>query len=312
MTGKRVSIIIVNYNSADDVTKAIKSFYKNENKYYSDNNIEFIVIDNNSNFEDIKKLKLLRKFKNVKVIETNENGGFGKANNIGVKNASYDNLLFFNADAYLVDSFLDESLNELNKRDIGVLGIQLMNSDLTLQPSCGYFPSIQQSFMEFIGMYKIRSLFKLTKPLTFNMLKKHNKLYVDYVSGACFFMKKDLFNKINGFDEDFFLYYEETDLCKRVKNFGYNVEILNLSSVVHLGSSITGQFSEFKAKCFYNSYIKFINKNYKNNRVIYFFTKNILRQKIFLANIRRQYNKVKYYKTGLNIIKNNLVELENK
>lgn len=308
MNKNGISIIIVNYNSSKDIRKAIETFIKNEKKYYFEDSIEFIIVDNNSKIEDIKQLRLLRNFKNVNIIETGENGGFGKANNIGVKNSSYDNLLFFNADAYVIEPFLEKSIKELNKNDIGVLGLQLMNPDLSKQPSCGYFPSIQQYIMELTGLYKNKRLFKLTKPIAFNLLDTCEKMSVDYVSGACFFMKKHLFNKINGFDEEFFLYYEETDLCKRVKNLGYNIEVLNLNSVIHIGSSITGQFSEFKSKCFYESYIRFINKNYNNNKAINILMKNILRQKIILARIKREDYKVKYYKIGLEIIKNNLMK----
>lgn len=311
MKKEGISIVIINYNSSKDTYNAIKSFIKHEADYYNKNLLEFIIIDNDSNNDNIKILREIKNnYKNINIFETKENNGFGKGNNIGVEKCKYENILFFNADAYIIEPIIDKGIKMLNLQSVGIIGVQLLNTNYTKQVSCGYFPSIKQNIMEIIGLYKIKSIFKFTKPFAFSLPDKYKFLDIDYISGACFFMKKKVFKKIEGFDEKFFLYYEETDLCKRVKNIGLRIIIIQSKSVIHVGSSITGQFSIFKAKCFYESYIKFIFKHYEFYKIMYYFNCIILLQKIIMSKILYKKLKVNYYRIGLQTMKKKILQLE--
>ncbi|WP_251860507.1 glycosyltransferase [Clostridium sp. Marseille-Q2269] len=308
---KLISVVIINYNSSKYIKQLISSLVENEREIISDKKIEVIIVDNNSTKMDLIELKKLQNiYEFIKIIETKNNNGFGVGNNIGVANCKSENILFLNADTYIIGKFIEDCLISLNKYNIGCVGVKLLNQDLTNQPSCGNFPCLPQYIFEILGLYKIKMLFKITKPLVFSIQDNIKKQEVDYVSGACLFIKKKTFNIIGGFDNKFFLYFEETDLCRRVKKIGKKNIIINSNSIVHLGSQVIGEFSEFKAKCFFESYLMFIDK-FKYKDLYLNLYKIIIIEKLFLAKIKKQIYKEKYYEYGFKLIKSTCMNNKN-
>ncbi|OGH18869.1 MAG: hypothetical protein A3F31_04815 [Candidatus Levybacteria bacterium RIFCSPHIGHO2_12_FULL_38_12] len=201
-----LSIIIVTFNTKDLTIQCLDSLFKYYKKEIEDNKFEVIVVDNNSSDATVGFFKKI--YKKILVIENSENVGFGKGNNIGSKKANGEFLLFLNSDAVINDSStIHIMVNFLNNRnDVGVVGGK----------SAGHFYSLLHVFLENHFVPKI-------------------KQEVDWVEGSFFLTRGDLFKEINGFDEHFFMYAEDMELCFRIKKLGYKIFFLPESQVIHLG-----------------------------------------------------------------------------
>ena len=224
-----VSIIIVNYNCEEHVCNCLESIYKNT----KGTGFEIIVVDNASVVYSVEAI--VKRFPEVKLIVNEENLGFGTANNIGAKEALGKYLFFLNPDTLLLNDavsmfyrFLEDS-----KNNIASCGGKLVKPDGTLNKSLGHFPSLLQQFSD-LGFYKFYRKYynkKLTmgKGCDFKVIR-----LVDYIVGAAFCIKKQIFEEMSGFDERFFLYYEETDLFFRLHKAGYKSYLLPEVEIIHL------------------------------------------------------------------------------
>lgn len=208
-----LSIIILNYKTKDLTAVCINSIVEQYKKELDENKFEIIVLDNDSKDESFEILsKLKASVSNLKVIESKENLGFSKGCNLAASNAKGEYLLFLNSDTEIKDQGFLKMLNYLSQnKNIGVLGGKLKNLDGTNQLSSGKFYSLFNLLLILLGF---NELFGLRQSP--NMIKK-----VDWVSGGCFMIKKDIFEKLKGFEKDFFMYLEDMELCFRVKKKGY-------------------------------------------------------------------------------------------
>jgi GT2 family glycosyltransferase len=229
-----VSIVIVNYNTKDLILQCLQSIYENTVGV----DFEIIVVDNASEDESCASIK--EKFPKVILVESKYNLGFGKANNIGAKLASGNFLFLLNSDTLLIENsikVLKDFLEKSNDQTIGVVGCKLLDKDKKPHISYGNFPSIYQEIFEY-GLLKIFKKYyaeKLSPSITDKSTEIKN---VDYIIGADMFFKKSVFDAVSGFDEDFFLYYEETEICFRLKKLGYKIVWNPNTSIIHyVGSS---------------------------------------------------------------------------
>lgn len=207
-----LSIIIVHYNTPNLLNDCLLSIQK----YCSEITYEIIIIDNASSqkpsLENLKKLNF--NFKNFRIISNPTNVGFAKANNQGAKIAKGDILFLLNSDTYLVNNSIMNALERISKDEsIGIIGPKLLNKDLSTQ----FYGSI----------------------LNRNQFKKNNKTQVSFLSGAAMFIRKDLFKEVKGFDEKFFFYNEDLDLCKKISSSGKKLIYEPEISLVHLGGAST-------------------------------------------------------------------------
>lgn len=224
-----LSIIIVSFNTKELLEKCLTSFFR----FLKGISFEVIVVDNASTDGSVQVAK---SFKGVKVIENKKNLGFGTANNQGAKTAIGKWLFFFNSDAYLIDNSLPKLLERLNKdKKIGVAGPLILNTDRTIQQSVGFFPNLPQVFywMSFLDDLPGGDLLKPYHVDHDGFYKKEQK--VDWVTGAAMIARKDVFKKVNGFDEKIFLYSEDVDLCYKIKAAGFKIIFSPAAIVVHLG-----------------------------------------------------------------------------
>ena len=208
-----LSIIILNYKTKDLTISCINSIVEQYKKELDGNKFEIIVVDNNSedgSFEAISNFKSA--ISNLKVIESKENLGFGKGCNFGASRAKGEFLLFLNSDTEIKDQGFIKMINYLSdNKNIGILGGKLKNADGTSQLSCGKFYSLFNLFLVLLGFNKL-----------FNLKESPNIIkHVDWVSGACLMIEKNNFNKVNGFEKDFFMYIEDMELCFRIKKKGF-------------------------------------------------------------------------------------------
>jgi len=240
-----LSIIIVNYKSEEFLRNCLKSILRN----ISGCSFEIIVIDNEANGK--AKEMIEKQFPKVKILENKENLGFGKANNQGAKVARGNILLFLNPDILIKKNIFHEIINTFNSdKNIGIISPELVLANASPQLwSCGK----RENFYQLI-----KSKF-FSKPDTSNLSKEQIK--VEWVSGAALAIKKKIFKQINGFDEKFFMYFEDRDLCRRVGNLGYKTMVLLKLKVIHLGGQAP-ILNKRRKKIYYQSQNYYWRKHY--------------------------------------------------
>lgn len=209
-----LSIIIVNYRTPELTRRCIESIYCTP----TGKACEVIVVDNDS--KELFDRELEFDYPTLKVIRNPINSGFGRANNLGVSHASNNLILLLNSDMLLLPDTLSIALNVfLSSSKIGVLGCKLLNEDGTYQ----------KSTYDFIG--KPKAILK--NNLIYDKLFKTEPNKTEAVMGSFFMMRKDIFNKVGGFDSDFFMYAEELELCHRIKKLDYEILYTDLCSAIH-------------------------------------------------------------------------------
>ncbi|MDX1373082.1 MAG: glycosyltransferase family 2 protein [Nitrososphaeraceae archaeon] len=218
MSIKRMSIIIVNYRTPELVVNCIDSL----NHYNLNIDVELIVVDNDSS--DGSKEKVTSKFKDVKWIQNESNLGFGKANNLGIGKASNDIVLLLNSDVIANEFFLENMIDLFtnDSENIGLATCQMINVDGTFQKSCTKFNA---SFKELLS-YNL-----LLDKIGFNKYK--GKEGIKAVFGACLIFSKNRIKHLGFFDEDFFMYSEEFELCNRLTKVGFDLKVYD-PQIVHL------------------------------------------------------------------------------
>ncbi len=219
------SFIIINYNTADLTTNCLESIFK----YCLGTDWEIILVDNNSSANDKNILKE-RFGARVRIIANAKNLGFARANNQGAKLARGKYLFFLNSDTEINQDILTPLREKLESdKSIGIIAPRLVLKDGTDQPyACG--------------------------------LKKDSEKLA-WVSGAALIIRRDIFEEIGGWEERFFMYFEDVDLGRLVLARGYKIERLLSAPVTHLvgGSPI----SFWRRKSFYyRSKLLFILKHY--------------------------------------------------
>lgn len=249
-----LSIVVVTYNSSGVLNDCLKSIRNNQKGFES----EVIIIDNNSlNKGEQENLSLVaREFDDlgINLVKSPENLGFGPANNRGVKISNGKYLLFLNADTVLGEDSLNKMVNFLeNNPKTGATGPKLITGDGKIQEwSCGKKTSLLKTIKNNFGFIP-RHLWQSESPLK-----------VDWVSGAALMVRKSVFEEIGGFDENFFMYFEDEDLCWRIKETGYDVYYLGDVIITHLGgqSFKHSGTNSLQKKFFYQSQDFFFRKHY--------------------------------------------------
>ncbi len=242
-----ISFIIINYNSFNFLPVLLSSIEKK----IKDIDYEIIVVNN-----DKKKIFLendREKYKKVKILEINKNIGFGAGCNKGAKVAQGEILVFLNPDTEIISNKIKNVLNFFQKNDqVGALGCQLINSENNIQAwSAGVETNLLDIFKNNLGFPSSKKIWESKKALE-----------VDWVSGAVLFIRKNIFFQINGFDEKFFLYFEDLDLCKRVRKLKYKIIYYPFFQVRHWGGSSFSSKTKQK-KEFYKSQDYYFQKHLK-------------------------------------------------
>lgn len=216
----KTSIIIPTWNTADITCRCILSIVKFlPKKFY-----EIIIVDNHSTDNTVLKIKKL-KLKNLKLTTLDKNYGFSKANNIGAKNATGNYLFFLNSDMQFIDnSFLAMFKHILTNQNIGAIGPQFLNPDGTLQPSIFPPQTIKNAFKEFWLGQKGYSKYQPTAT---------SPIKVWAISGGALLIKKETFFLINGWNEKYFFYYEDLDLCRKIRKINKSIVLYPQCKIIH-------------------------------------------------------------------------------
>ena len=238
-----ISIVIVNWNSGEQLFDAVESIEKYHNSLVS----SVVIVDNASTDSSLKKLEVNEypSF-SIKIIRNKKNNGFGVACNQGAALVTSDYLLFLNPDTRLFEEslivpylFMQEPINS----KVGVVGIQLVDSNNNISRSCARFPTLTIFLASIFGINYL-PIFSYINMHMFDWDHLSTKK-VDHVIGAFYFIRTKLFNEVNGFDPRFFVYLEDLDLSKRIYKSGFYCVYLTNAKAFHYGG---GTSKNIKAK----------------------------------------------------------------
>ena len=225
---------------------------------------EIIIVDNNSDDLGLKDVE--DKYSFVKIIYAPRNGGFSYGNNIGIMQAKGDYILLLNPDTYLEDNSIERLYDRMrNDSEIIIAGPKLLYPDGKNQSYYtpkSYLTLWRLFCMEFfLDKIFVRSRFINSYFQTYMDYDKER--YVEQVSGAAFIFKKNLIDKIGFFDENYFMYFEESDFCLRAVKKGHKLLYYPESKVFHIeGQSTLAGFSEWSNRHYVESFIYFFKNNY--------------------------------------------------
>lgn len=226
----KLSIITVSYNSEEFIEDFIRSVLK-----FKPENSELIILDNGSTD---KTVEIIKKYSGkLKVIESSENLGFSKGNNKAEKEAEGEYLFFLNPDTQLTQP-IDGLIEYYEGTGAGMVAPKLVMENGQIQESVKNLPTIGRAFQEYV----------LGKKHTYSQYvpQGDDPIEVESVYGAAMLIKKDLFEKLKGFDEKYFLYYEDTVLCKRVRNSGKKIYYYPGVSIKHLVGAAKSEKDRYK------------------------------------------------------------------
>ena len=255
----KISVIIVTWNSEDEIVECLKSLVKFRSTKYD---YEIIVVDNMSSDKTVQIIKDL-KLADCRIFALNENTGFAKGNNYGLAKSTGDYTMLLNPDTILLEDVFVKMVDALSNEKNGLIGCKLLNADLTLQPSAFNF---ETPFNILMDNLRIASLMpKFIKDRYFpNYSLMSNSKKVDWVIGAAMLLRTSEFRQINGLSEDYFMYTEDMDLCKKVLNELNKFTYFEADvSMIHLGGrSEIKNVNYVKSDRLIKNKIKFLSKFY--------------------------------------------------
>lgn len=245
-----VSVIIVNYHCAQMTTDCIRSLFEKTQTA----SFEAIVVDNASGDGSAELLRQTFGDR-IQVIESDENLGFGKANNLGARHASGEYLFLLNPDTVLLNDAIGILRAYMKQHtQVGVAGGNLYAPDMTPAPSyCLAFDDLQRErrnagWAHLIGSKIITKLGIRGKMKEFNFSDREKQ--VAYIFGADMMLPKRLFDEVGGFDPAFFMYGEEEELTWRIAQRGYRVMNVPQAKIVHLEGATTSKEHGFSKRQF--------------------------------------------------------------
>ena len=239
-TSLDLSFIIVNWNSAEFVCRCVRSICQNTTGL----NYEIIVIDNAS-FDGCDRM-LHQSFPDVRYFQSHENLGFARANNLAFEAARGNSVLFLNPNTEIVGTAIMSlfgALSELPRA--GVVGAKLLNADGTLQTSClQSFPTIINQTLCFDFLRRLWPTLKLwgMAPL-FEEGNHAPSDAVQGISGACMLIRREVFEQIGRFSEEYFMYTEDLDLCYKAIKSGRKNYYVPKATIIHFGGGSSKQAS---------------------------------------------------------------------
>lgn len=225
-----LSIIIVSYNTCDTLRECLQKLYQNT----GDLAFEVIVVDNASKDNSVEMVHT--EFPHVRLVNSQINLGFAAANNVAFRLSRGSYFILLNSDAFIHPNTLQQFYDRMeDNKKIGIAGGRLVNKNGSCEPSARLFPSLLNDFLQLSGLGA-----KFPKSRFFgryNRTWEHPEISceTDWIPGPFCIIRKSVLKNVGYFDERFFLYFEEVDLCKRIKKRGYSVWYWGDLSITHIG-----------------------------------------------------------------------------
>lgn len=245
-----LSIIVLTYNSSKYISNCLESIIEKYATEIKNNAVELVVADNDSTDETVKIAEKYGKF-GVKTVDNKKNLGFAKGINEAVKKTHGKYLLFLNPDTELVDGNLRGIIDIFEKDDlVGVVGGKMVDFNGRDELSCARQYSLPRVFFLAVGLDGIFG----------NRFSPNSQKEVYSVSGGFMAVRASLFEKLHGFDENFFMYIEDIEFCLRVNRVGYKVIFSPAVTVKHLGQGSSNR--SFAITNIYKGFLYLYKKHY--------------------------------------------------
>jgi GT2 family glycosyltransferase len=251
---KTIAVCIINYNTRDLLRACLQSVLLQ-------NADEILVVDNASTDGSVDMVRT--EFSSIRVLRLEKNIGFGAASNRGIENCRSEHIFLLNADAMMLPGSL-QSLNkylEVNKH-AAMIGPRVLNPDGTLQTSCFHYPTPLHIFLYISGIYKFIPRIPVLRKHTLQKVAGDSAMAVPWILGAALAFRRETFESLGGFDETFFLYFEEVDLCYRMSVKGQQIHYMPESEIIHVGGASTVQQRARFYLMFFASLAEFYRKHY--------------------------------------------------
>ena len=246
-----LSIIIVSWNTKEYLRPCIESIFQMEARISA----ELIIVDNGS--QDGSGSEVKKAFPTLCLIENKRNMGFARAANQGLEKSSGRYILLLNPDTQVKKRTLEQVVSFMDFHpDAGVAGAQLLNRDGSKQNSIANFPSLATELFN-------KSLLRMLFPKKFPGKERNypEPIEVDSVIGACMIVRRKAMEQVGCLDEDYFLFFEETDWCYRMKKVGWKVYHVPQAEIYHYQGK-SAEIEKEKARVeYYRSRYHFFNKN---------------------------------------------------
>jgi GT2 family glycosyltransferase len=230
----KLTVVILCWNDFKVIPDCLRSIYSST----QDISFEVIVSDNGSIDGSIEFIH--KNYPQVRVIENGRNLRFAKANNVGIKASCGEYVLILNPDTIIHDRTLDEVVRFADQHlEAGAIGCRVLNVDGSYQESAWPFRSIRGEWIAALYLRRLAHLSDWFISDVYEGWKGETLRKVDWVSGCFLLVRAQLLKQLGGFDEQFFYYYEDLDLCRRIWQAGYQILYLPEVTITHLGGHST-------------------------------------------------------------------------
>jgi len=245
-----ITVIIVNYNSGPHLAECLISLDAGLAGF----NWEGVVIDNASTDHSEMVAEETEHGRGVRLVRLASNTGFAAAANLGARTGTANRLLFINPDCVVAPGFLDPLLDDLqtHPRHAAVAPC-VLNEDGSPQGNARGDPTMITGL--FGRSTLLSRLFPSTPVARRNVLMPDSQAAasVDWVSGSCVLVRREAFEGIGGFDERYFLYWEDADLCRRLRNVGGTIRFRPDARVIHVGARSSRTAKSLAIRAFHRS-----------------------------------------------------------
>ena len=261
-----LSVIIVNYNVREFLENALTSIRRAMEGIQG----EIFVVDNASDDGSAEMVKA--KFPGIVLIENRENLGFATSNNIALVRASGRFLLLINPDTVVQEDTFRVMLRFFHETpDAGLAGCRILNPDGSFQSPCRRsFPTPWVAFTKIFGLSALFPRSRLFGRYNLTYLSEHETYPVDAVSGSFMMLTRDVYSKVGGLDESFFMYGEDLDWCYRVMKAGFRVYYVHATKIIHFKGESTRRSDIDEIRHFYRAMQLFVRKHFSSSRMVSF------------------------------------------
>jgi GT2 family glycosyltransferase len=258
-----VSVLIVNWNTCELLRDCLRSVYAQSGA----GECEIIVIDNGST--DGSPEMVRREFAEVRLLASPDNLGFAAANNLGISIATGRYILLLNSDTLVLDDAIEKTVAYADRHpDAAVVGCRILNPDLSLQHSCFMFPSILNLFLFSTYLYQAFPRNRFFGREQMSWWQRDDDREVEVVTGCYMLVRKEAIDDVGPMDDQFFMYYEETDWCFRFKRKGWKNRFTPTAKIIHIGGASAAKLGAQRAKIKNRSFVRYIFKHWSKPRAV--------------------------------------------
>ncbi|MCC6729999.1 MAG: glycosyltransferase family 2 protein [Chthonomonadales bacterium] len=258
-----LTIIIINWNTRDELRDSLASIRARPHRH----TVEVVVSDNASS--DGSRAMLAEEFADVRLIVSPSNAGFGAGNNRAIPAARGRFVMFLNSDTIVTPGALDSLVEFADAHpDIGIVGPRLLNRDGSLQYSCRHFPNLGTGFFRNTPLGRLFPRNRFNQDYLLTDWDHATERDVDWVSGAALMIRREALDRLGGFDEGFFMYCEDVDLCYRAHEAGWRVVYQPNAVIYHIIGRSTDKVPTRMTYHFHKSMYRFYQKHYRERTPI--------------------------------------------